>query len=391
MWLARTCSGVEVLLRCCRCRCARSAGRSRSRAARRRFLVDRQVADLALLADRAELLVVLEVLRDLRRRSRRALRGTCRRGSWRPATLTRSLRRLNSSTTSLSSTVIQPVSAAWSFSTTMLRRTWSSNSSGRIGGVCIWRSCAVALVADELPVLLERRQRRDRARGLLGVARLDPKALASPATASSSIICWTMRWSMPELFRAACRRRWRRMTGGSAVHLLLIDAAEVVGGDLAPVDVRRRPRYRSSPCAPSRMEAGDVEEHKRDDHNGQAPLEPASCDGASGRALSWARSHHQCGKSRLCHVFTPFGRHLLCLHVLYLWRIEGLRGIRHSAAPPPPTIGHACVPARAPAIAVTVHQGGPRQPAAAVAERAAKPSVTCRRPRRSDPRSQFHA
>jgi hypothetical protein len=29
--------------------------------------------------------------------------------------------------------------------------------------------------------------------------------------------------------------------------------------------------------------------------------------------------------------------------VLYLRRIEGLRGIRHSAASHPPSIGHACV------------------------------------------------
>src|SRR6266852_6075770 len=79
-------------------------------------------------------------------------------------------------------------------------------------------------------------------------------------------------------------------------------------------------------------------------------------------------------------------RHLPCPYVLYLWRIEGLRGIRHSAAPPPPSIGHASAGPR-PAIAVTVHQGGPRQPTAAVAERAAKPPFTRRRSRRSDSRS----
>ena len=73
--------------------------------------------------------------------------------------------------------------------------------------------------------------------------------------------------------------------------------------------------------------------------------------------------------------------------VLYLRRIEGLRGIRHSAAPHPPSIGHACAGPR-PAFAVTVHQGGPRQPASAVAERAAKPPFTGRRSHRSDPRSQ---
>src|SRR5436309_11549243 len=77
--------------------------------------------------------------------------------------------------------------------------------------------------------------------------------------------------------------------------------------------------------------------------------------------------------------------HAGCPRVLYLRRIEGLRGIRHSAAPPPPSIGHACAGPR-PAIAVTVHQGGPRQPTAAVAERAAKPPFTRRRARRSDSR-----
>src|SRR5258708_24185625 len=82
----------------------------------------------------------------------------------------------------------------------------------------------------------------------------------------------------------------------------------------------------------------------------------------------------------------PLWRHLPCPCVLYLRRIEGLRGIRHSAAPPPPSIGHACAGPRS-AIAVTVHQGGPRQPTAAVAERAAKPPFTRRRSRRSDSRS----
>src|SRR5258708_36528465 len=81
----------------------------------------------------------------------------------------------------------------------------------------------------------------------------------------------------------------------------------------------------------------------------------------------------------------PLWRHLPCPYVLYLRRIEGLRGIRHSAAPPPPSIGHASAGPR-PAIAVTVHPGGPRQPPAAVAERVAEPPFTPRRPHRSDSR-----
>src|SRR6266540_7100012 len=87
---------------------------------------------------------------------------------------------------------------------------------------------------------------------------------------------------------------------------------------------------------------------------------------------------------------TPFGCLLPSPCVLYLRRIEGLRGIRHSAAPPPPSIGHACAGPR-PAIAVTIHQGGPRQPTAAVAERAATSSFTRGLSLRSDSRSQFHA
>src|SRR5688572_3109705 len=96
------------------------------------------------------------------------------------------------------------------------------------------------------------------------------------------------------------------------------------------------------------------------------------------------------GKGNYGTFRPPFRRHLPCVYVLYLRRIEGLRGIRHSAAPPPPSIGHACAGPR-PAIAVTVRQGGPRQPTAAVAERAANSPVTCRRSRRGDPRSQFDA
>src|SRR5258708_10657255 len=86
----------------------------------------------------------------------------------------------------------------------------------------------------------------------------------------------------------------------------------------------------------------------------------------------------------------PLWRHLPCPRVLYLRRIEGLRGIRHSAAPPPPSIGHACAGPQ-PAIAVTVLQGGPRQPTAAVAKRAATAAATPPHATRPAPRVEFLA
>ncbi len=57
------------------------------------------------------------------------------------ASLTFSLRRLNSASTSGSVTVIQSVSARCSFSITMPRRTCSSNWSVRSGGFCTFSTC----------------------------------------------------------------------------------------------------------------------------------------------------------------------------------------------------------------------------------------------------------
>ena len=62
---------------------------------------------------------------------------------------------------SVSATVIQSVSAPCSFSTVMLRRTCFLELGGLHRRVLHLEQLPVALVADEVPVLLERRERQD--------------------------------------------------------------------------------------------------------------------------------------------------------------------------------------------------------------------------------------
>lgn len=161
---------------------------------------------------------------------------------------------------------------------------------------------AVALVADELAVILEGGQRQD-ALADLGITCLDPEARGFGQRRLFLDHLLHDPLVDPQLFQQLV------VDVGPVglpvgLHLLLVDAAEVGGGDLAAFDVGDD-RIAGGPRGSFAHEAGDVEEDKRDDHNREAPFEPAlvsahpveHCHGC--RCTSWQ-------KTRLWHGFDRF-------------------------------------------------------------------------------------
>ncbi len=131
---------------------------------------------------------------------------------------------------------------------------------------------AIALVADEVPVLLEGRQ-RENARAHLGVARGD--ALAPRFGERRLFLDELLHDPLidAELLEQALVHA---AAVGVAIrlHLLLVDAAETGDGDVLALD-RRDHAVRAGAIERRAVhEAGDVEGNERHDHNRQAPLEP---------------------------------------------------------------------------------------------------------------------
>ena len=174
--------------------------------------------------------------------------------------------------TSLSATVIQSVSAPWSFSSSHAAADLFLELAGIDRRVLHLQQLPVALVADELAVLLERRQRED-PRAHFGVARGDAQA---PRLGQRRLLFDQLLHDAlvdAELLEQALVHA---AAVGVAIrlHLLLVDAAEPGDGDVAALD-RRDHAVRAGAIERRALhEAGDVEGNERHDHNRQAPLEP---------------------------------------------------------------------------------------------------------------------
>ena len=131
---------------------------------------------------------------------------------------------------------------------------------------------AIALVADEVSVLLERRQ-RENARAHFSVARGD--ALAPRFGQRRLFFDELLNDPLidAELLEQALVHA---AAVGVAIrlHLLLVDAAEAGDGDVLALD-RRDHAVRAGAIERRALhEAGDVQGNERHDHNRQAPLEP---------------------------------------------------------------------------------------------------------------------
>ena len=270
MWLARTCAG-RLVLRDVLLVERRDLGLGHGDRLAHLVDVEQRVLDLALLADAVALLRLLEVPRRVPRRSTvtwllnaSAVTGTT-------SSFTFSLRLRNSAATSASLTDIQPVSALRSFSICSARRRLLLELRGRHRRILELQDLPVALLADELAVLLEAGQRED---ALANLDVADRDALLARLGDHGFFVNELLQ-DLPidaELLEQL------------VVHLPAVGVA--IGLDLRVVAPRERAdrdrlafdlgqHLARRGAGAGGQEIGDVEDHEGQDDQRQAPFEPA--------------------------------------------------------------------------------------------------------------------